>query len=865
MKVDRRRYINYDKDLLPLFDEYDFEEVKAIIIGLWLKEEGWVDFSKIKNKLILQTLSKIKETDILKTSSYFSKRKIRISLESVLELFDILISKERRDVVGIFHSPTFVADYLASEAITTNTKSVLDPASGTGSLLIAIAKRISELQKISFVSALETRVYGVDINPECVAASKLILSVMSLIEGENKEEINFNIQVANSLRTNFRKLFPRVFLGSDGFDSIICNPPFSGIENLKNTYEMPDPEYTKSGTYWPFIDLLFKIGNHEAYTSAYVVPLSVAYSKNDKAKQFRERILNSKAVWKFSFYDRSPDSLFGDKVKTRNCIFTVTYNERTALKIYTTQLRRWSYEQRQRLFEDVEYADISSYNISSGIPKISNVLELKTFRKLSRNKKIGGLIQPQTLKKEQSQLVKTEELQSRTLYYYPTAYNWIPIFRASMEESSSVNEGTFKPILCKTSDDADFFYGCLSSRITYWYWRILGDGFHLNFDFIKSLPFNFSSFSPEFKMKVSVAGKELSDCLIKHNIVKINSGKKIENYNVLACKDKVSVIDSLLSKEFGLDELFITFIEAYMTNLISAGRSSYKNKDYLESGKKNPADLRIFTKEDSKISKEEWKEFTKSVWYIANTSNDSHPAMFPVEIPNRLVKLFTFKGETVLDPFCGIGTTGKACVSLDRKFIGIDTNPNYIAKANQNLLELGISKDVNLYNKDSRNLSFINDSTVDLIVTSPPYWNKADYGNYDSNVGAIDNYTEFLDQTSAVFKECLRVLKPGKRMCIVTANVHQYTQEGLITFPLSTDFTNKMRTIGFLLVNEIIWSKDGTGGKWGSYGKQRPIFGSYPYPPNFYFKNIHEYILIFKKPPNNIKPNKSVKPYKHFI
>jgi site-specific DNA-methyltransferase (adenine-specific) len=71
---------------------------------------------------------------------------------------------------------------------------------------------------------------------------------------------------------------------------------------------------------------------------------------------------------------------------------------------------------------------------------------------------------------------------------------------------------------------------------------------------------------------------------------------------------------------------------------------------------------------------------------------------------------------------------------------------------------------------------------------------------------------------------------------------------GLLTFPLATDFAVLLREIGFVMVNEIIWSKDGTGGKWGSYGSQRPIFGSYPYPPNFLFKNVHEYILIFAKP-----------------
>jgi len=145
-------------------------------------------------------------------------------------------------------------------------------------------------------------------------------------------------------------------------------------------------------------------------------------------------------------------------------------------------------------------------------------------------------------------------------------------------------------------------------------------------------------------------------------------------------------------------------------------------------------------------------------------------------------------------------------------------------------------------------MAFLDDGAVDLIVTSPPYWNKADYGKAKSNLGNIKSYRAFLDSIHPVFQECYRVLTPGRKICIVTANVNQHTDHGLLTFPLATDFAMLLRDTGFVMVSEIIWSKDGTGGKWGSYGKQRPIFGSYPYPPNFLFKNVHEYVLIFAKP-----------------
>jgi DNA modification methylase len=258
-------------------------------------------------------------------------------------------------------------------------------------------------------------------------------------------------------------------------------------------------------------------------------------------------------------------------------------------------------------------------------------------------------------------------------------------------------------------------------------------------------------------------------------------------------------------------------------------------------------------KEKSKVSKEEWREYTKTVWSIANTSHKGHPAVFPAEIPLRLAKLFSFYGETVLDPFAGTGTTARAVIPIGRRAICVDQNADYVRTIKKECRRLHNGhgptfEPLMALRGDSRSLSFVPDNSVGLVVTSPPYWDKADYGTSASNLGKIRSYSKFIESIRPVFQECFRTLMPGRKICVVTANVNQHTDHGLLTFPLSTDFAVLLREIGFVMVNEIIWSKDGTGGKWGSYGAQRPIFGSYPYPPNFLFKNVHEYILIFAKP-----------------
>jgi site-specific DNA-methyltransferase (adenine-specific) len=89
------------------------------------------------------------------------------------------------------------------------------------------------------------------------------------------------------------------------------------------------------------------------------------------------------------------------------------------------------------------------------------------------------------------------------------------------------------------------------------------------------------------------------------------------------------------------------------------------------------------------ISKDDFLEFTKSVWEFPPESAErvGHPAPFPIELPYRCIQLYTFEGEVVLDPFCGVGTTCIAAVKTNRHFIGIDINPEYVEIARKRINE----------------------------------------------------------------------------------------------------------------------------------------------------------------------------------
>lgn len=90
---------------------------------------------------------------------------------------------------------------------------------------------------------------------------------------------------------------------------------------------------------------------------------------------------------------------------------------------------------------------------------------------------------------------------------------------------------------------------------------------------------------------------------------------------------------------------------------------------------------------ENTITKEEFLEYTKSVWTFPAVSarKIGHPAPFPIELPRRLIELYSFKGDIILDPFCGSGTTCIAALKTNRHYIGYDTSQEYVDLANRRI------------------------------------------------------------------------------------------------------------------------------------------------------------------------------------
>ncbi|MBD5824622.1 DNA methyltransferase [Lactococcus petauri] len=269
------------------------------------------------------------------------------------------------------------------------------------------------------------------------------------------------------------------------------------------------------------------------------------------------------------------------------------------------------------------------------------------------------------------------------------------------------------------------------------------------------------------------------------------------------------------------------------------------------------------------LTGKEWMPETKSFWYQKGLGKShphaqiekQHPAPFSFQDISRLIAFFTKKGEVVLDPFSGVGSTVKAAALTERKGIGIELSPKW-SELSLKRLEIevgeGTSKHHKIITGDSRKvLKKLEKNSVDFVVTSPPYWailnKKADhkvkkerlendlatnYSDSDDDLGNVQEYSDFLNiMTDDIFLETGKIIKPQKYMAIIVSDFrhkskfisfHSDLIQRLDNLNLGDGFELTLQGVKVLLQNH----------------KSLLPYG-YPFA---YVENIHhQYILIFRK------------------
>jgi DNA modification methylase len=159
-----------------------------------------------------------------------------------------------------------------------------------------------------------------------------------------------------------------------------------------------------------------------------------------------------------------------------------------------------------------------------------------------------------------------------------------------------------------------------------------------------------------------------------------------------------------------------------------------------------------------------------------------------------------------------------------------------------------------LINGDARDLSFLPDESVHLVITSPPYWKLKRYNENPNQLGHIADYEQFLAELYKVWDHVFRILVPGGRLVCVVGDVCVSRRKfgRHLVFPLHADICVMCRRIGFDNLNPIIWHKIANASYEVTNGSK---FLGKPYEPNAIIKNDIEFILMQRKPGGYRRPS----------
>ncbi|OLS27449.1 MAG: Modification methylase MjaV [Candidatus Heimdallarchaeota archaeon LC_2] len=285
----------------------------------------------------------------------------------------------------------------------------------------------------------------------------------------------------------------------------------------------------------------------------------------------------------------------------------------------------------------------------------------------------------------------------------------------------------------------------------------------------------------------------------------------------------------------------------------ASNKPKSKKKDKRK--KKNPEPKYDPRNKLNNLDGRQWIKFLKS-WFIFDAKasdlkeereitkdTEQHPATFSPTMISDFINFFTKKGMTVLDPFAGIGTTLVACERTQRKGIGIELNQNFAEIATMRVLD---SHQVII--DDARNIKDLNLPEIDFCITSPPYWrmlNKidvnqkkreekglmTDYGDFNADLGKIEDYNEFLKILLDIFDQIYDKLRNKAYLVIIVQNI---VDKGEM-MPFAWELALELAKGRYVLKKEKIWCQDKKG------------LHPFGYPYAWVSNTFHHYCLVFRK------------------
>jgi len=270
----------------------------------------------------------------------------------------------------------------------------------------------------------------------------------------------------------------------------------------------------------------------------------------------------------------------------------------------------------------------------------------------------------------------------------------------------------------------------------------------------------------------------------------------------------------------------------------------------------NPVGMKVFYKEESRTvssiqeltpdNNSDFKLEATSIWSFPTRGNwashkGDYRGNFAPQIPRNVIERYSVKGDTVLDPMVGSGTTLIEAKLTGRNGIGVDINQKPLEISKKRLEEIPneLTTSQSLFLGDARNLNKIQDNEIDLICTHPPYLNIIRYSeNNPHDLSYTGSVKYFINEMVKIASECFRVLKGDKFLAILIGDTRKHRHY----IPLSTYVLKTFLDAGFILREDIIKHQ------WNC--KSTPLWRKQSMKYNFHMI-MHEHLYIFRKPKIN--------------
>jgi DNA modification methylase len=302
--------------------------------------------------------------------------------------------------------------------------------------------------------------------------------------------------------------------------------------------------------------------------------------------------------------------------------------------------------------------------------------------------------------------------------------------------------------------------------------------------------------------------------------------------------------------------------------LYTDGLFTDTDKNEIESKKLDIATNRTCECEPSHINcltAKDWIKCQLGVWQFYYEGRDirdktKHPATYPIALARKCIELFSHRGELVLDPFLGSGTTLVAARDTERNAVGFDIHPDYIALTQQRLIQkslFGETQQIPVLD-DARNIpQYLSEESIACVVTSPPYANllnrkrknksrRSDerkneqyekieqYSQRPEDLGTLD-LDAYSQAMAEIFKGILPLIRK-KGHCIINVP-DMWWEDQRITIHIAV--VEALRSVGYELRNTIIWDRTNIVNNIGIFG----------WPSNYItMGTTFEYLLDFWRP-----------------